>query len=162
MKRLAQSSTKGFTLIEILIVIAILAVLAAIVLIAINPARQFRQANNAQRVSNVNAILNAVSQYTVDEKGAIPSEIEADADEISGASGSDHADLCELLVPKYLPALPTDPSKSDQSITEDECSSAYSTGYEIKSENGRVVVSAPLTEDEDTGAIASEIINVTR
>mgnify|MGYP001577336152 CR=1 FL=1 len=64
-----KNSKRGFTLIEILVVIGIIALLATIVLIAINPARQFAQARDSQRVSNLNAILNAVGQRIADNKG---------------------------------------------------------------------------------------------
>lgn len=161
----------GFTLIEVLIVIGILAILAAIVLVAINPSRQFRQANNVQRESNVAALLSAVGQYAVDHKGTLPGEVEADDDPIGGAAGSDSADLCNDLVPTYIPALPVDPlekqtdtdlSDDDRSITEDECDEAYLTGYTIEEEGGRVVVRAPNTEDVDTGGTAAEPIEMTR
>src|SRR5258706_9045537 len=68
---------KGFTLIELLVVIGILAVLLAIVLIAINPAKQFSQANNTKRRSDVNAILNAIDQYAADNHGSVPTQIPA-------------------------------------------------------------------------------------
>jgi len=64
-----SSKKKGFTLIEILVVIGIMAVLATIVIIAINPAKQFAQARNADRTAGVEAILNAVGQRLADNKG---------------------------------------------------------------------------------------------
>src|SRR3954468_12160444 len=64
-----MKKTRGFTLIEILVVIGIIAILAAIVIIAINPARQFAQARNTQRESNVETILNAIGQNVADNKG---------------------------------------------------------------------------------------------
>src|ERR1700680_3855005 len=100
----AQINKKGFTLIELLVVIGILAVLLSIVLIAINPARQFSQANNTKRRSDVNAILNAVDQYAADNKGALPSAITTTTQTIANTG----ADLCASLVTKYLAALPVD------------------------------------------------------
>ncbi len=165
-KKLRKGAQGGFTLIEILIVIGIIAILAGIVLVAINPARQFRQANNTQRESNVNAILNAIGQYTVDNKGNmagldIPSGTsESDADEITDGTGG--ADLCSDLVPKYLPALPADPLKTEQSIT--DCST-YTTDYAVYENDGRVTVIARETEDVDNGGTVTDpddYISVTR
>ncbi|MDR3643433.1 MAG: type II secretion system protein [Candidatus Doudnabacteria bacterium] len=152
---------KGFTLIEILVVIGIIAVLALIVLVAINPARQFAQARNTQRTSNVEAILNAIGQNMVDNKGVfsctsnsvnitIPSittpvypfnSIPAGAVEIKNGSTAD----LSCLSPTYIPALPFDPSSSGAHWTS---GSDYSTGYYVfqDSSTGRVTVFAPNIE----------------
>jgi len=136
-------SQKGFTLIELLVVIGILAILLAIVLIAINPARQFSQANNTQRSSDVNAILNAVHQYAADNAGALPAGITTTAANISTAG----SDLCALLVSDYLAALPGDPTTAGP-VDEAACAAAYDTGYTIVSSatNNRVTVTAPSAE----------------
>src|SRR3982751_6623312 len=94
---------KGFTLIELLVVIGILAVLLAITLIAINPARQFSQANNTKRRSDVNAILNAVHQYAADNHGTLPAGITTTLQDVSSVA----ANICAAVVPTYIAALPT-------------------------------------------------------
>lgn len=138
---------KGFTLIELLLVIAIIAVLAAIVIIAINPARQLAQANNAQRRSNVNTILNAIGQYTVDNRGQLPSYVTTTEKEIcttGAANTSTCADLSVLTANSvYLPAIPTDPTAA----------SADGSGYYVvrsAGTNPRVTVWAPSAELSDT------------
>ena len=60
---------RGFTLIEILVVIGMLALLSTIVLVAVNPLRQFAEARNAQRQNDVAAILNAISERIADNGG---------------------------------------------------------------------------------------------
>lgn len=128
---------KGFTLIEILVVIGIIAILATVVLIAINPARQFKQAHDTQRISNVNAILNAIGQYIADNKGAIPASITTTDREISKAA----ADLCADIMPKYIPSLPIDPRVAGGPVI--DCSTSYTTQYNVfKDVNDRITVKA--------------------
>src|SRR3989338_10556361 len=103
-----KQSYKAFTLIELLVVIGILTVLFAIVLIAVNPDRQFKQANDTQRRSDVSAILNAVGHYQTDNNGALPAAIATTAKVIKSAAGG--ADICTDLVAKYIAALPFDPT----------------------------------------------------
>lgn len=137
-------SQKGFTLIELLVVIGILAILLSIVLIAINPARQFGQANDTRRRSDVTQILNAIGAYAADNKGILPAGIPlTTAANISDAVGG--ADICALIMPTYIPALPQDPKTgTGTSIT--TCT-GYDTGYTVvKDANNRVTVAAPLAE----------------
>lgn len=52
---------RGFTLIELLVVIAILAVLATVVVLVINPAELLRQARDASRIADLDALNKALS-----------------------------------------------------------------------------------------------------
>src|SRR5262245_47266877 len=116
MKVLRRQS--GFTLIELLIVIGILSVLLAIVLVAINPTKNFQQANNTQRRSDVDAISNAVAQYAAQNKGALPAGITSTPKTIASSGG---VDLCSILVPTYIADLPIDPTSGTESPAGSNC-----------------------------------------
>ncbi len=136
-----NKGNKGFTLIEVLVVIGIIAILAAIVVVAVNPARQFAQANNSQRWSNVNAILNAVHQYAVEHKGQLPDGIDGTVRDICitgvATCASPAVDLSAKLVPTYVVAMPTDPTGVSETLT----------GYQISTTTeNRIRVSAPSQE----------------
>jgi type IV pilus assembly protein PilA len=142
---------RGFTLIEVLLVVVIIAILAGIVIIAVNPARQIAQTNNAQRDNDVRAILDAVHQYSIDNRGVLPASVTDTPTNVG--SGANDIDICTELVPTYISAMPYDPTDANASYT--DCTS-YSTGYNISADaNGRVTVAAP-------GAELSETISVTR
>lgn len=149
---------KGFTLIEILMVVGIIAILAAITIIAINPAHQFAQARNAQRWSDVNAILNAVHQRMVDNRGNFSEGTTCDAlatttSTITSSDGAGMIDLCACLVSTYLVAMPYDPAASGASYT--GCTD-YSTGYTIIKDDttGRITVAAPSAEEGVTISVS--------
>ncbi len=167
---------KGFTLIEILVVIGIIAILAAIVLIAINPARQFAQARNSQRSSNVNAILNAIGQNIADNRGIFTCDENDDgnttdaSDELPASADISEAayDMRLCIVPTYMPEIPVDPSTGSNTCNksgDDDCADAdesYDTDYTVAvdPDTGRVSVCAPGgAEDSIEG---SEAICVTR
>jgi prepilin-type N-terminal cleavage/methylation domain-containing protein len=57
---------KGFTLLELLIVIGILAILATVLIAVINPAELLRRARDTQRLSDLDALRSAISLFIVD------------------------------------------------------------------------------------------------
>jgi len=134
---------KGFTIIETLVVMGIIAVLAAVVIVAINPARQFAQARNTQRSSNVTAILDGVWQRMIDNQGiwdltcgsstvTLPSSAK-----VIG-SNPNNIDLASCIVPTYISIMVFDPLNG----------TLASSGYTIfqDSTTRRITVSAPKTE----------------
>lgn len=55
--------SKGFTLLELIIVIGIIAVLAAISVLVLNPAQLFAQARDSQRTSDLASVQSAIALY---------------------------------------------------------------------------------------------------
>ncbi len=154
-RKLMKSLNRGFTLIEVLVVIGIIAVLASVVLVAINPSRQFKQARDTQRVSNVNAILNSISQNIAEHKGVFYCDTIAFALPATTTvieSGTSGVDIGHCLVPTYVSFLPFDPNAAGAFYTSE---TNYSTKYTVKQDTlGRVTVAA-------TGELTPEI-SVTR
>ncbi|MEK7512965.1 MAG: type II secretion system protein [Patescibacteria group bacterium] len=146
---------KGFTLLELLVVIGIIAILAGVVIVALNPARQFAQARNTQRWSNVNAILNAVGQRMADNRGVFESGCAAGVIPTASTTmqSSGGYDVAPCLVPTYISILPFDPSATGAHYTSN---TDYDTAYFIQRDatTGRITVTA-------TGEIG-ENITVTR
>lgn len=141
---------KGFALIELMVVIGILGVLLAITLVAINPSKQFQQANNTKRRSDVNAILSAVGQVIIESKGQIPAAITTTVQTISNTG----ADLCSLLTPTYIAELPVDPLTNGGTAISN-CGVAYTTNYTIvKNSTGRVTVAAPSAQNGETISVS--------
>lgn len=151
------SNNRGFTLIEILVVIGMIGILAGAVLVAVNPLKQFAQARNAKRVSDVSAILNAISNRIADNGGLYDTSASTGTScgpdilqlpttmTMSNTGETDNVDVRPCLVPNYIPELPVDPSVGKNTCASDACpGGTYQTGYTVAvSDSRRITVCAP-------------------
>jgi len=150
---------KGFTLIELLIVIAIVVILMTATLVALNPFRQIAQANNANRMAGINAILNAVSQRIADNRGRFPpvgnetatdcptaGDVLPTTETIIG-SGTGQFNLAQYVVPDYIAQIPVDPQYGRYTSNTDY-DTGGENGYSIKCDTngGRVTICARGTQ----------------
>lgn len=122
-----KQKSKGFTLIEILVVIAIIAILAVVVFVALNPAKRIADSKDSRRNTDVDSILTAVHSFVVDNKGALPTGLSNGmAERQLGTAGSgatissggcavtnDAALDMSTPLASYLKSIPVDPDGTD-------------------------------------------------
>ncbi len=154
MRNIKSNIKKGFTLIEILVVIALIAILAAVTIVALNPQKAFRDARNSTRSSHVNALLNAVTQYASEQGNTlaglgVTAACTGTAQSIisTGTAGVNEVNLSSL-VPTYLASLPKDPTEA----------AGADTGYAVCITDGsRIRVSAPNAAQAAEGNITIQV-----
>lgn len=95
---------RGFTIVELLIVIVVIGILAAITIVAFNGVQ--KQARDTERISEVKAMQKAIEMYRV-EKGEYPLHTGG----VENA-GYGMALIESLLVPEYIAALPREPNST--------------------------------------------------
>ena len=161
--------TKGFTMVELLIVIGVIAVLAALAFVALNPLARFQDSRNAQRWTDVNAIIGAIKLHQVDNEGNFLDTIQAVSEDSRyqiGTEESDCADSCltptvvledecidftELADEGYLASVPIDPTYRNT-----DYSGAETRYYFMLHSSGAIEVGACMEED-GSGSAAPQV-----
>ncbi len=139
---------KGFTLLEILVVIVLIGILAGIVLVAVNPTRQLAQARDSVREGEVSKMQKALEEYALKNGNDYPAGVTATLTDIcdTGSNtvgqGSVIGGCVDLrpLVPNYLFSIPKDP-----------LASGGVTGYRVRINNNKISIQANLAETRVIG-----------
>ena len=135
---------KGFTLVEMLVVIGLIGLLSSVVLVAVNPARQFKFARDSTRSAHLVAILNAIGQDMAENKGQFmcgtsTKTLPSSTTLISSANGE--FELASCIVPLYLASMPYDPSGGTTAYFKDN--NDYRTSYSIFQDlNSHIILTA--------------------
>lgn len=148
---------KGFTVVELVIVIAIIAILTVVVFVVIDPFTRFQDSHDSTRLSHATALLDAAKVDQVNNEGAYLSSIEKLTDDAyyeigtcapatasctAQATAVDCVDLTELATRGYIDSVPTDPHDGN----------AVNTGYYLsKRADGSVQIGACDVENTPGG-----------
>ncbi len=142
MKLLLPNTQKGFTLVELLVVIAVLGVLAAGVLVAINPLEQLARGRDVSKKTAITELGRGLNTYLTTQH-ELP-----DGNDASGGFASALAASGEIRV------VPTNPSSQQcDDIASNTATAGVENGYCFeKDANNEYVVYAPVES-------ASEALN---
>jgi type IV pilus assembly protein PilA len=104
-----KSMQKGFTLIELMVVIAVIGILAAIALVSLTGVQ--RTARDAQRKSDVSSYKTALERYYADNQ-AYPTSSVATGDVSAPAVTAGSIFAAGPLITTYMPGLLQDPAST--------------------------------------------------
>jgi prepilin-type N-terminal cleavage/methylation domain-containing protein len=150
---------KGFTLIEVLLVITLISILIGILLFSINPNRQLGQARNLTRKSDITTIYNALQYQRVKNRGVILNTITTSYQEICDTGTRMSTDALPTatycngkidlrsLIPTYINSIPKDTQATGTGNTGYEVAKTSTNLISIRAKNselGESIVINPL------------------
>ncbi len=100
-----MNDKKGFTLLELLVVIALIGILASIVMVSLRRVRV--EARDARRIDDLRTIADALERYAIDN-GHYPRPDQIDKDNFNFDYSNDN-EFLNILVPDYLSSIPRGP-----------------------------------------------------
>jgi prepilin-type N-terminal cleavage/methylation domain-containing protein len=146
---------RGYSLIELIVVIGILAITGAGLVVLVNPFGQLANSRNDERRAHIELVLDAIGRNMLDNNGVFVCQTgDIPTSSTKMATDEESFDIAPCVYPDYTSRVPYDSMASGAHYT---TIADYDTGYFVvrHATSGRITISAPSSE-------LGEIIFVTR
>lgn len=123
-------SQKGFTLVEVLIVVALIAILAVIALVTINPFEAQKRTRDARRLKEIGTLQGVIEQYVSDNPQA--AGFTSESTDNSGANACTTAGWLGVDLCNYANTIAADPlNRSAEYTLTDGTSTTGAVYYQV-------------------------------
>jgi prepilin-type N-terminal cleavage/methylation domain-containing protein len=152
-----KTARKGFTLIEILIVVAIIAILASVVLVGLGPTQQ--AGRDARRISDLSEVQNGLELY-YNKCGFYPG-VSATACDPTASTGYSTMSAALIGVGIGISSVPVDPTNSGTHVysfaTNGASATSYVLGAVLENVNNSVFATYHAPSDYTTDETPAEL-----
>ena len=154
---------RGFTLVELIVVIAIIALLAGVLALVINPAQMLAKGRDSKRLREMDTLQSALTVALTEQEIVLTDT--SGCTTCTSASGTQAVDgtngWIKFTIPagktglsKYLPAVPVDPTNTTVYVY---TFASTITGYEINAVMESTDNTTKMTTDGGNNAAAYEV-----
>lgn len=152
-----ESNLKGFTLVELMVVISLIGILAMILNAALKPDEILKKSRDSVRISDLQSLRKAIELAQSDGKVFDTSRcsVTFPCDSLTGTRSSNGTGYVNIDISKYLNTLPADPLFSKSTFTDGKGASV-NANYQFATDSADFEIRGHLESSVNTNSSAGE------
>lgn len=141
---MSKNIQKGFTLLELIIVVSILVLVFSILFVILDPSRRVSETRNTQRQSDMHTLGEAIKTFQIDNGGPLPSGVDSSLRLLGtdstgciitcsdiGTTENSCIDISSEIAQNYVASIPKDPLTGTSQKTNYAVRTYGTSGIEI-------------------------------